>query len=146
MVRGANEWSLSFKVAMAVTVAVGIVLIYCDLGVLAFFLFVLVAIFGFGLREKFDNETIASAYSVFNKDGRAIVGGLTADQFDRQLRGSMPGEGRANNDPLNGPIAEAQQRNDSRSNQRNSSEISCSEREIRRKAALDAAERRQKTE
>ena len=143
MVRSANEWSPRFKTTVAATVAFGIVLIYLDLGVLAFFLFVVALIFGFGLRDKFDSETTASAYSVFNKDGRAIVGGFTANQFDRQLRGSMPNMGRTADDPLNGPIAESA-RPSNRTNSK--AEIPATEREKRRKAALEAAERRIKSE
>lgn len=146
MVRGSHEWSPLFKSTLVITVTVGIVLIYFDLGVLAFFLFVMMSIFGFGLRDKFSTETTASAYSVFNKDGRAIVGGLTADQFDRQLRGSIPNTGRNENDPLNGPIAEAKQQPINEHNKPPNRFIPISEREKRRKAALDAAERRMKSQ
>lgn len=121
---------------------VGVILIYHDLGVLSLFLFVMVAIWGFGLRDKFTNETTASAYSVFNKGGKAIVGGLTAGQFERQMRGSMPGEARAD-DPVHGPVAEAKQPQDS-STAKDSRSLSTSEREKRRRATLAAAERRQK--
>ena len=143
MVRSAKEWSPRFKITVAATILLGIVLIYLDLGVLAFFLFFLASIFGFGLRDKFDDETTASAYSVFNKDGRAIVGGFTANQFDRQLRGSMPNTGRTADDPLNGPIAEAAGPSNKTSS---NAKIPATEREKRRKAALEAAERRLKSE
>jgi len=69
--------------------AVVVVLIKYDLGVIAFVVSVLLAIWVFGLRDKFDSETTASAYSVFNKDGQAITGGFTTAQLERQLRGGF---------------------------------------------------------
>jgi hypothetical protein len=44
----------------------------------AFVASVLLLIYVFGLREKFDSETTASAYSVFNDDSQGITGGFTA--------------------------------------------------------------------
>lgn len=95
----------------------------------------------FGLRDKFSTETTASAYSVFNEGGRSIVGGLTKNQLERQLRGSL---GTVDpDDAATGPIAKRLSSiecpNKSRSIQ---SYLSDAEREKRRKAAAGAAERR----
>lgn len=135
MVRAANEKSNSFYFGLAVCVFIGGLLIHHDLGVIAFALFVLVGIFGFGLRDKFSNETTASAYSVFNEDGKAIVGGFTASQFENQLRGPM---GRRNHehDPVKGRVAQSLQTKEA------STTLSDAERIARRRAAAAAAERR----
>mmetsp|Transcript_150 Transcript_150/g.293 ORF Transcript_150/g.293 Transcript_150/m.293 type:complete len:144 (-) Transcript_150:3-434(-) len=137
MVRSANEKSKSFYITLAVCAVVGGLLIYYDFGVVAFVMAVFVGIFGYGLRDKFSNETTASAYSVFNKDGKSIVGGFTASQFERQMRGPL---GRVDDDdPVQGPIAEhliAGQRTSDRNN------VSEAERNRRRRAAAAAAERR----
>ena len=135
MVRAANEKSSSFYLGLAVCTLTGGFLIYHDLGVLAFVMFVLVGIFGFGLRDKFSNETTASAYSVFNEDGKAIVGGFTASQFENQLRGPM---GRRNheNDPVQGRVAQSLQTRET------NAPLSDAERTARRRAAAAAAERR----
>jgi len=60
-----------------------------DLGTVAFVGSVLLAIRTFGLRERFESEETASAYSVFNRSGKSIVGGFTAEQFDKQMRGGV---------------------------------------------------------
>ena len=136
MVRAANERSNSFRLGIATCIGLGIVLIYTGFGVLAFALAIFVGIFGFGLRDKFSNETTASAYSVFNQDGRAIVGGFTAGQFERQLRGvRMPGNNH-NDDPVKGSIAMA------RVVQSGAIKLTEEERTIRRRDAAAAAERR----
>ncbi|CAJ1967442.1 unnamed protein product [Cylindrotheca closterium] len=141
MVRSANEKSSATYVASAVwTLCVGL-LIWSDLGVLAFFGSILFLIWVFGLREKFSNEETASAYSVFNLNQQAIAGTLTAGQVDRQLRGG----GIANN--TNGSIGNnsniamaASQNNNSQTAATNN--VSQEERLRRRKAAAMAAERR----
>lgn len=139
MVRAANEKSNVFYIGLSACLAFAALLVYHDLGVIAFVMLVFVAIFGFGLRDKFSNETTASAYSVFNKDGKAIVGGFTASQFENQLRG--PAMSRANpNDPLKGNIAEALQNKSA-----GSTSLSDNERAARRRAAAEAAERRLKS-
>ena len=134
MVRAANEKSTIFYFGIAICLVVGALLIYYDLGVIAFVMMVFVGIFGFGLRDKFSNETTGSAYGVFNKDGRAIVGGFTASQFENQLRGARNSN---HNDPVNGPIAESRQE---KAGGRTS--LSDAERTARRRAAAEAAERR----
>jgi len=142
MVRAANEKSTSFYVAITICFIIGIILIYHDLGVISFVMFVLVGIYGFGLRDKFSNESTASAYSVFNKDGGSIVGGFTASQFENQLRGPFGRNRNADNDdPLKGPIATAEysQQNNKKGNSHN---ISDAERTAKRKAVAEAAERR----
>ena len=137
MVRAANEKSATFYFGLAICLVIGCLLIYYDFGVIAFVMLVFVAIWGFGLRDKFSNERTASAYSVFNKDGRSIVGGFTASQFEDQLRGPLARTS-AQNDPLKGPIAESQQENFSGG----TAPISDAERIARRRAAAEAAERR----
>lgn len=118
---------------------------YYGLGVVTFVMWVLVAIWMFGLRDKFSTETTASAYSVFNKDGRSIVGGFTASQFERQLRG--PIQMAVADDPLKGPIAEHSQRLSPYNLSNNESSKSCLsdlQRERKRQSAAEAAERRHK--
>ena len=63
-------------------------LVQLDLGVLAFVGSILMAIWMFGLREKFESEETASAYSAFNEDGQAITGSFTTAQLEGQLRGT----------------------------------------------------------
>jgi len=136
MVRAANEKSTSFYIGLFISFVIGAVLTYYDFGVIAFVMLVFVGIWGFGLRDKFSNETTASAYSVFNKDGRAIVGGFTAGQFENQLRGPLA-RNTSYNDPVRGPIAESKQET-----QTGRTSVSDAERVSRRKAAAEAAERR----
>ena len=138
MVRAANEKSNLFKVGLVVCLAFAGLLIYLDLGVIAFVMLVFVGIWGFGLRDKFSNETTASAYSVFNKDGKAIVGGFTSSQFENQLRGPLSSGNP--NDPLKGNIAEARQNKAAEKRA-----LSDTERTARRRAAAEAAERRLKS-
>ena len=137
MVRAANEKSKLFYFGIAVCTVIGALLIYHDLGVIAFVMLVLVSIWGFGLRDKFSNETTASAYSVFNKDGKAIVGGFTASQFENQLRGPMGRVTSNQNDPVKGNIAESLQKKPV-----GGGPLSDTERIARRRAAAEAAERR----
>lgn len=137
MVHAANEKSPSFYIGLATCSIIASLLIYHDLGVIAFVLLVFLAIWTFGFRDKFTNETTASAYSVFNKDGRAIVGGFTASQFENQLRGRPKNQ---NDDPVNGPIAESQQEKGGKGN--SGTALSDAERTKKRRAAAEAAERR----
>lgn len=139
MVLAANEKSTPFYVFLAVCFVVGALLIYHDLGVIAFVMLVFIGIWGFGLRDKFSNETTASAYSVFNDDGRAIVGGFTASQFENQLRGPLARK-LNQNDPVKGPIAESRQQVPT-----GGAALSDGERSARRRAAAEAAERRLKS-
>mmetsp|Transcript_1719 Transcript_1719/g.3850 ORF Transcript_1719/g.3850 Transcript_1719/m.3850 type:complete len:146 (+) Transcript_1719:148-585(+) len=140
MVRAANEKSTGFYATLIVCFVIGGLCIHHDFGVIAFVMAIFVGIWGFGFRDKFSNETTASAYSVFNKDGRAIVGGFTSSQFENQLRGSTLARDYISNqnDPLNGPIAESQQQKPTKG----SVAISNAERAARRRAAVEAAERR----
>lgn len=139
MVRAANEKSYGFYVTIGACLIASSLLIYYDLGVLAFVMLVFVAIFGFGLRDKFSNEETASAYSVFNKDGRSIVGGFTASQFERQMRGGLAGSGDDSDNPLKGPIAEHDK------GTTGGETVSENERLRRRRAAAEAAQRRLRT-
>lgn len=88
MVRAAHERPPLFYAGCLLWAAVSVTLIQLDLGVIVFVGTVLAAIWVFGLREKFDSEETASAYSVFNRDGKAITGGFTTEQLEQQLRGT----------------------------------------------------------
>jgi hypothetical protein len=138
MVRSPNEKSPTFYACLGATFIACAVLVYYDLSVLAFVLAIFVLIWCFGLREKFSNETTASAYSVFNKDGKAIVGGFTASQLERQLRGPFAGANNDPEDPLTGNVAE----HSTMSGQTVKEQVSEKERLRRRRAAADAAQRR----
>ena len=59
------------------------------LGSIAFVATCLIAIWVFGLRDKFEGEEGMSAYNVFNKGGQAIMGGFTGEQLEEQMRGSV---------------------------------------------------------
>lgn len=113
-----------------------------DLGVLAFCGSAILVIWTFGLREKFSGEETASAYSVFNENGKAIVGGFTAAQFDSQMRGGGIGtENKASssqNNPVKGSVAMAAKTASTKNTQRQSD----GEKLRRRKAAAAAAEKR----
>lgn len=139
MVRSANERSLGFYVGCAAWAGICYFLVAWDFGVIAFCGSILLAIWTFGLREKFSNEETASAYSVFNRDGKAIVGGLTASQFDRQMRGGGNIYNEENDDPVRGSVAVAAS---STGGRQGTSSVSEDERLRRRKAVAAAAERR----
>jgi hypothetical protein len=141
MVRASNERSTGFYVGCAVWTVICVFLIKHDFGVIAFCGSIILAIWVFGLREKFSNEETASAYSVFNRDGKAIVGGLTATQFDRQMRGGglRRNNNDASDDPIRGDVAVAVSAS---SRGTETQPASGDERLRRRKAAAAAAERR----
>jgi uncharacterized membrane protein YidH (DUF202 family) len=143
MVRAANERTLTFYVGGAAWSMAAVMLTAWGFGIVAFCGSILFAIWVFGLRDKFSNEETASAYSVFNVDGQAIVGGLTAGQFDRQLRGGfspLTSNNNSNDNPVQGPIAVAKIASANKGNA--SDTLSDNERLRRRKAAAAAAERR----
>ena len=147
MVRAANERTPTFYVGCAAWSMAAVLLMAWGFGVVAFCGSVLLGIWVFGLRDKFSNEETASAYSVFNQDGKAIVGGLTAGQFDRQLRGGFsPSASNNNNDnndnPVRGSIAIASSENKGNANDNKLGE---NERLRQRTAAAAAAERRFQT-
>lgn len=135
MVRAAHERTWTFAVGWILWGGCSLWLISNELGVLAFVGTVLGAIVTVGLRDKFSNETTASAYSVFNQNGQAIVGGFTASQFERQLRG---GQNSKDNDPAHGQVAQAKSSLSSFS----TTAVGDDERIRRRKAAADAAAKR----
>ena len=89
MVRAANERTNRFYVLSFLWSVIAVILVKNDFGVIAFVVSVLLLIYVFGLREKFDSETTASAYSVFNEDSQGITGGFTATQLEQQLRGGL---------------------------------------------------------
>ena len=136
MVRAANERTNGFYIGCIVWAVCAVLLIVYDFGVIAFVGSILLAIWVFGLREKFAGEQTASAYSVFNKDGKAIVGGFTASQLDRQLRGT-PRSGNLD-DPVRGDVAKA----DTAEVSTKSMNLDEKERLKRRAAAAAAAEKR----
>lgn len=138
MVRSSDEKTFTFYLGLGVCFIACVALIYYDLGSLAFVLAVFYCLWSFGLREKFSNESTASAYSVFNKDGKSIVGGFTANQLERQLRGPLATGNSDPNDPLKGSIAEHAGSSASSSKE----QVSEKERLERRRAAAEAAQRR----
>lgn len=89
MVRAANEKSRTYYIGWTLWVMCAIWLVANDFGVVAFTATLLLCIWMFGLRDKFASEEAPSAYSVYNRGGRAILGGFTGKQFERQLRGGM---------------------------------------------------------
>jgi|ERR1740136_227821 len=149
MVRAANERTPMFYASCTAWIISTILLVWLDLGVIAFCGSIFIAIWVFGLRDKFSNEETASAYSVFNTDGRAIVGGFTASQLDRQLRGggaagaitrtTNAADNNATDDPVRGPVATAEI---AKYTTTTSSSSNNNERLHRRKAAVAAAEQR----
>ena len=87
MVRAAHERTTLFHVGCIVWLVASGWLCVKGLGILAFSFSALLALWVFGLREKFASEESPSAYSVFNKGGQAILGGFTGEQLEGQLRG-----------------------------------------------------------
>eukprot|EP00977_Amphora_coffeiformis_P014791 scaffold4223_cov189-Amphora_coffeaeformis.AAC.51 len=88
MVRAAHERSTTFYVLGVVWLVAATWLIAHDLAVLAVVGSIGLGIWHFGLRDKFASEETDSAYSVFNKGGRSILGGFTGEQLEGQLRGT----------------------------------------------------------
>ena len=83
MVRAASSrWGLAL--AAAIFVAVQACAIAVDFGTPVGIVLAIVGIWTMGTRTKWEGEV--SAYSVCNKDGKAILGGFTAEQFDAQMR------------------------------------------------------------
>lgn len=76
-----------------------------------FIILILIGIFTVGTREKWDSENdsmggVSSAYSVFNEGGRTMMGGMTAEELDGQLRGGpVGGYGYDHNDMAGKPGA-----------------------------------------
>jgi hypothetical protein len=153
MVRAANERTPTFYVGCAAWSVTVVMLIASGFGVVAFCGSILLSIWVFGLRDKFSSEETASAYSVFNEDGKAIVGGLTAGQFDRQLRGGFPppsgsafasnNNDNNNDNPVRGSIAVSEHKSNAANAKDNT--LGENERLRRRTAAAAAAERRFQT-
>eukprot|EP00978_Attheya_sp_CCMP212_P046265 scaffold380892_cov57-Attheya_sp.AAC.4 len=135
MVRAANERTYAFYIGCTAWLLAVVALVYIDLGVIGFVGSVLLAIWVFGLREKFDSEDTASAYSVFNKKGKAIAGGFTAAQFEQQMRGGA----NPNTSTMDDNVGLASANN---TNRQVPTKIGNSEKLRRRQAAAAAAERR----
>ena len=87
MVRAAHERSNFFYAGILVWLLICAWCVRQGLDILAVVGSALLALWVFGLRDKFDSESSPSAYSVFNKGGQAIMGGFTGEQLDAQLRG-----------------------------------------------------------
>eukprot|EP00545_Synedropsis_sp_CCMP1620_P015091 CAMPEP_0119004690 /NCGR_PEP_ID=MMETSP1176-20130426/1296_1 /TAXON_ID=265551 /ORGANISM="Synedropsis recta cf, Strain CCMP1620" /LENGTH=142 /DNA_ID=CAMNT_0006956425 /DNA_START=217 /DNA_END=645 /DNA_ORIENTATION=- len=136
MVRAAHERSTSFYIACTAWFVAVVTLCYLDLGVIAFVGSALLGIWNFGLREKFASDDAASAYSVFNRNNKAIPGGFTAQQFERQMRGTAGG---AMDDPDDGATGMAAA---SIATTEIPTKIGDAEKLRRRKAAASAAEKR----
>lgn len=137
MVRSVSDRSPMFIAGCMAWLGVCVLLIVHDFGVVAFCGSVMLGIWTFGLREKFSGEEIGSAYSVFNKDGKGIVGGFTASQFDRQMRGGIGGDDDSS-DPVKGSVTVSANLGSSGRPTVQSEE----QRLRRRKASAAAAERR----
>lgn len=135
MVRSANERSSKFYALLIVWCIAVVVLVRIELGVIAFVASVLLLIWVFGLRDKFNSETTASAYSVFNKDSQGITGGFTTAQLERQLRGGF----RKNDATSSAPIPVLEQHS---LDMPSSKSVGGDEKVRRRQAAAAAAERR----
>ena len=142
MVRAANERSRSFYVGCVIWCSCCFWLIKNDLGPIAFVGTVFLSIYAFGLREKFDSEETSSAYSVFNKGGKAIAGGFTGDQLERQLRGGIAHEINSMDKPYrasgdsDSPLVTTSDKSTSKKT------LSEKDKLKRRSAAAEAAERR----
>ena len=137
MVRSATEKSNAFYLGVAAWIAACGWLLSQDLGSIAFVASALLAIWFFGLRDKFQGEDGDSAYSVFNKGGRAILGGFTGEQFDQQMRGGMTHANSNTKSTTNSSDAPLTTTGTSVS-----SKLSDGEKLKRRSAAAAAAERR----
>ena len=89
MVRSSTERTPTFYAGCAAWAGACYWLVRNGLGVVAIVGSILITIFVFGLRDKFEEGESMSAYNVFNKGGKAIMGSLTGDQVDAQLRGGI---------------------------------------------------------
>lgn len=135
MVRAANERTARFYILAFLWLISAVILVKNDFGVIAFVVSVLLLIYVFGLREKFDSETTASAYSVYNKDSQGITGGFTAAQLEQQLRGGILRKPNTNNSQI--PVLASP-----RDKPFPKDIVETKERQRRREAAAAAAERR----
>lgn len=88
MVRAAHQRSFAFYTGCLGWLVACYWFVSNGLGILVVIFSAFLALWVFGLREKFDGEDAQSAYSVFNKGGKAILGGFTGEQLENQLRGS----------------------------------------------------------
>jgi hypothetical protein len=142
MVRAAGElqrrsWRFYGGVALWVVFCVWLVTVSVHLVSIAVMGSIALAIYVFGVRERWQGEQTASAYSVFNDGGREIAGTFNARQFDRQLRGVYGGALDDDNDSGAGSGAPTHT-----AAKAPAEKISDDERVRRRKAAAAAAEAR----
>jgi hypothetical protein len=143
MVRAATDRSVGFYCVWAFWLVVSVALVRYDLGVLSFCGTIFLGIYTIGLRDKFASETTASAYSVFNENGKAIVGGFTARQLDQQLRGFANENNHDHQDPVKGNVAVAKQQQQNTDTTTTVTGVDATEKLRRRQAAARAAEQRQ---
>lgn len=138
MVKAAYERTRGFYLGLMTWTISVIWLVTIDLGVVAFTCSVLLSIWVFGFRDRFESEASDSAYSVFNQNGKAIIGGFTGQQFDRQMRGGtdLVNDENSGNETATGGAPFVTTRKDPRE------KINDDARLKRRRAAAEAAERR----
>lgn len=143
MVRTANEKTPTFYAGCMAWCIASAILIRNDLGVIAFVGSILGVIWVFGLRDKFKSETenSNSAYSVFNRGGKAILGGLTGEQVDQQMRGGFATNSSSSGKMQNSKLDDAPLTT-TESKSTKSGNITQQEKLKRRSAAAAAAERR----
>jgi Uncharacterized conserved domain (SAYSvFN) len=143
MVRSASDRSASFYIGLVAWAIISIGLVMVELGVLAFFGTVVLGLWQYGLRDKFDGETTASAYSVFNKGGKSLPGSTTMQDVDQQLRsgGGLLSAGR-DTDAAPSVSGPAEIINNDNNRFTRTSTTSHDERDRRRKMAADAALKR----
>lgn len=140
MVRAANERSNAFYAGIFVWLVTCAWCARQGLGILAVVGSALLALWVFGLRDKFDSESSPSAYSVLNKGGQAILGGYTGEQLDAQLRGRSSGQtsldsNKKKSDKDDAPLVTTATR-------QKPAPLNVNEKVKRRSAAAAAAERR----
>ena len=135
MVRVAHERSKAFYVGACAWLVGCAWCVRQGLGILAVVFSALLALWVFGLREKFDSEDSPSAYSVFNKGGRAILGGFTGEQLEAQLRGSSGNKEKTLDSNNDAPLVTT-------TTNKTQARLNENEKVKRRSAAAAAAERR----
>lgn len=139
MVRSAYERPSSFWIGFLIWAICSVILVYIELGILAFVGSVILGVWVFGMRDKFEGETTASAYSVFNKGGKSLPGSLTVHDIDQQLRSGGIVSGQEIMNDADGP---AESKTSGIGFTGFALTQSQDERDRRRRAAADAALRR----
>ncbi len=139
MVQQANQRTWRFHVGAALWAAgCGLAAAY-SLGTVACTLSLFLALYLFGFREKWSGEAV-SAYSVYNRGGRALPGTFSAQQHDDEMRG-LYGTARIDRSGDSAPAGDGKTAAPL-STPRTVERVSDEERVRRRAAAAAAAERR----